>query len=192
MKKIFYLTAIVFALCFCSAAWGGYVIQLKNGRVLPVANFWEEKGVIKFYWQSGIVGLPKKDILSIKEGKQEGRERIPDASEPGLNTGQITDVPAPASAQESTQESSQDKKIPEDPRAPKEKVDVELYEKQKAYYKAEYEKALERYFEAASRHDAEGKKKAWEEFNRFGGQVISLEEELKKRTKSNNPEQRAQ
>jgi hypothetical protein len=187
MKKIFYLTAIVFAFGLSSAAWAQYVIQLKNGRVLPVSNFWEEKGVVKFYWQSGIVGIPKKDILSIKAGKAERRERIPNASEPGPNSGQIADAAVSAEAQES----AQDKKTP-DPGAPKEKVGGELYEKQKAYYKAEYEKALERYFEAASRHDAEAKKKAWEEFNRFGGEVISLEEELKKSTQSTTPEQRAQ
>ncbi|MGD0624872.1 MAG: hypothetical protein ABSB32_09160 [Thermodesulfobacteriota bacterium] len=187
MKKIFYLAAIVFAFGLSSAAWAEYVIKLKNGRILPVSIFWEEKGVVKFYWQSGIVGIPKKDILSIKAGKAERRERIPNTSEPGPNSGQIADAAVSAEAQES----AQDKKTP-DPGALKEKVGAELYEKQKAYYKAEYEKALERYFEAASRHDAEAKKKAWEEFNRFGGEVISLEEELKKSTQSTTPEQRAQ
>jgi hypothetical protein len=187
MKKIFCLTAIIFAFGLSSAAWADYVIQLKNKRILPVSKFWEEEGVVKFYWQSGIVGIPKKDILAIKVRKHDGPDKIHYVSEPAVSPEQVRQAPVSAE----TKESAQDKRTP-DPAPPEEKVGVELYEKQKAYYKAEYEKALERYFEAASHHDAEAKKKAWEDFNRFGGQVISLEEELKKSAKSPTPEQRAQ
>jgi hypothetical protein len=187
MRKIFWLTAIIFSFGLSSAAWADYVIQLKNGRILAISKFWEEKGVVKFYWQSGIVGIPKKDIVAIKVRKQDSPDKIHYGSEAALKSEQVKIVPVSAT----TQESAQDQKPPY-LGAPKEKASVELHEKQKAYYKAEYEKALERYFEAASRHDAEGKKKAWEEFNRFGGQVISLEEELKKSTPGTTPEQRAQ
>jgi hypothetical protein len=181
------LTATIFAFGLSSAAWADYVIQLKNGRILAISKFWEEKGVVKFYWQSGIVGIPKKDIVAIKVRKHDSPDKFHYGIEPAHKSEQVKIVSVSAAANES----AQDQKIP-DPGASKEKVGVELYDKQKAYYKAEYEKALERYFEAASRHDAEGKKKAWEEFNRFGSQVISLEEELKKNTQSTTPEQRAQ
>ncbi len=187
MKKIFCLTAIIFALSLSSAAWAEYVIRLKNGRILAISKFWEENGVVKFYWQSGIVGIPKKDVVAIKTRKHDGQDKIHFASKPDLKSEKIKIVPVSAAAQES----ALDQKPPE-PGAPKEKVDVAPYEKQKAYYKAEYEKALERYFQASSRHDEEGKKKAWEEFNRYGGQVISLEEELKKKTPSTTREQRSQ
>jgi hypothetical protein len=64
---------------------------------------------------------------------------------------------------------------------------MEHYRKQKAYYIEQFEQAYQRYLEASSRRDAEGKKKAWEEFNRFGGQVITLETELKKKNNGSLP-----
>jgi hypothetical protein len=60
-------------------------------------------------------------------------------------------------------------------------IDVDYYKKQKAHYTEQYEQALQRYLDASSRKDVEGKRKAWEEFNLFGGQVITLETELKKK-----------
>ncbi len=187
MKKIICLTAIIFTFGLSSAAWADYVIRLKNGRILAISKFWEENGVVKFYWQSGIVGIPKKDIVAIKTRKHDGQDKIHFVSKPGLKSEQVKIAPVSAAAQELTP----DKKTP-DVGVRKEKISVELYEKEKEYYKAEYEKALERYFQASSRHDEEGKKKAWEEFNRYGGQVISLEEELKKKTPSTTPQQRTQ
>jgi len=34
----------------------------------------------------------------------------------------------------------------------------------------------------------EGKKKAWEEFNNFGGKVVSMEDELKKKNNGITPQ----
>ncbi len=51
-----------------------------------------------------------------------------------------------------------------------------------------YERAYERYLEASSRQDKAAKEKAWEEFNRYGGQVISLQEELKIKNRGVLPE----
>jgi hypothetical protein len=173
-KKIFCLTAILFA-------FG------RNGRVLPVSNFWEEKGIVKFYWQNGIVGLPKKNISSIKLKKTDGPDKIQYISNPPPTADQPIEVPVSAG----TQEPVQGKRAPE-PAVSKAKVSVELYEKQKALYTEEYEKANERYLQATSRHDREGKKKAWEEMNNFAGQVSVVDEELKKNTPNTIPEPRGQ
>jgi hypothetical protein len=68
----------------------------------------------------------------------------------------------------------------EEPGPEKGKIDAGYYKKQKAFFTEKYEQAYERYLEASSQRDREAKKKAWEEFNRYGGQVSSLEEELRK------------
>lgn len=187
MKKIFCLTAIIFAFSLSSAGGAEYEIKLKNGRVLPVSNFWDEKGVVKFYWQNGIVGLPKKDIFSIKVRKHDAADKIQYVSKPALSPKE----PSETKVSSEPQEPAQDQKAP-DLVAPKEKASIELYEKQKALYTEEYEKAHQRYLEATSRHDAEAKKKAWEEINHFARQVSIVDEELKKSTQTTTPEQRAQ
>jgi hypothetical protein len=186
MKKIFCLTAIIFAFGLNSATWAEYVIQLKNGRILPVSNFWEEKGIVKFYWQNGIAGLPKKDIFSIKVRKQDATDKIQYASEPALSPKKPSETKVSSEAREP----AQGQKAP-DSVAPEERTRLE-YEKQKAFYTEEYEKAHQRYLEATSRHDAEAKKKAWEEINHFARQVSIVDEELKKSTQTTAPEQREQ
>jgi hypothetical protein len=186
-KKIFCLTAILFAFGLNSAGWAEYLITLRNGRMLPVSNFWEEKGIVKFYWQNGIVGLPKKNISSIKLKKTDGPDKIQYISNPPPTADQPIEVPVSAG----TQEPVQGKRAPE-PAVSKAKVSVELYEKQKALYTEEYEKANERYLQATSRHDREGKKKAWEEMNNFAGQVSVVDEELKNNTPNITSEPRAQ
>jgi hypothetical protein len=52
--------AVVFLLDLSSAALAGYAIELKNGRVLLTPDLWEEKGVIKFYLDSGIASIAKE------------------------------------------------------------------------------------------------------------------------------------
>jgi hypothetical protein len=187
MKKIFCLTAILFAFGLSSAAFAEYVIQLKNGRILAVSNFWEEKGIVKFYWQEGLVGLSKKDIVSIKAKKPDDPDKISYVTQPALNSEQGKETLGSAEMQERTQ----DKKAP-DPVAPREKTRLEVYEKQKALYMEEYEKAHQRYLEATSRHDAEAKKKAWEEFTQFARQVSIVDEELKKMNEGGIPGEKGQ
>lgn len=63
----------------------------------------------------------------------------------------------------------------------KKEMNIEQYKKQKAYFTEQFEQAYERYLEATSRRDEEGKKKAWEEFNNYGGKVVSMEAELMKK-----------
>lgn len=60
-------------------------------------------------------------------------------------------------------------------------MDIEQYKKQKAYYTEQFEQAYQRYMDATSRKDEEGKKKAWEEFNNYGGKVVSMEAEVMKK-----------
>jgi hypothetical protein len=187
MKRIFYLTAIIFAFGLSSAAFAEYVIQLKNGRILPVSNFWEEQGIVKFYWQQGIVGLSKKDILAIRARKPDDRDKIHYVSEPALSPKQPSETKVSSEPREPAQEQRA-----LNPVAPEEKTRLELYEKQKALYTEEYEKANERYLQATSRHDAEAKKKAWEEMNHFARQVSIVDEELKKSTQNPTPDQGAQ
>jgi len=166
MKKIFgFVIAVAFLLGLSSAALAGFAIQLKNGRILPTPEFWEEKEVIKFYWESGIASIPKEVIRSIGLIKDVPAVKAPNPKE------SITEPAAILPKEKRTAE----------PVAEKEKIDAGYYKKQRAFFTERYEQAYERYFEASSRHDREAKRKAWEEFNRYGGQVSALEEELKKK-----------
>ena len=166
MKKIFgFVIAMVFLLCLSSAALAGFAIQLKNGRILPTTEFWEEKGVIKFYWESGIATIPKEIIRSIGFIKD-----VPAMTAPNPKESIAEPVPIPA----------KEEKTPV-ARAEKDKIDEGYYKKQKAQVTEKFEQAHERYLEASSRRDGEAKKKAWEEFNQHASQVSALEEELKKK-----------
>ena len=173
MKKFFCLMiAVAFLLSLSSVALGGYAIQLKNGRILPTTEFWEDKGVINFYWESGIATIPKEVVRSIGLTKDVPAVKIPPPKEP------TTEPPAIQ---------TEEKKVAE-PEARNENIDAGTYKKQKAFFIEKYEKAYERYLEASSRHDREAKKRAWEEFNRYGGQVSALEEELRKKNKGILPD----
>lgn len=168
MKKIFcFMSAVAFLLGLSSVALAGFAIQLKNGRILPTPEFWEENGIIKFYWESGIASIPKEIIRSIgfvKDAPVVKASTLKDS---------ITE-PKPTPPKE---------KKTEEPGPGKEKIDAGSYKKQKALFTGNYEQAYEKYLEASSRHDREAKKKAWEEFIRYGGQVSALEEELKKKNR---------
>jgi len=171
--------AILLTFTLTPPALADYRIKLKNGRTVETAQFWVEKDEIKFQWPGGVASLPKKDLLTITEVEKEfpGRARngdkysAPDKQEtppePPLATANIVEKVSPAERPSSAE-------------IPRERS-VEYYRKQKAHYIQQFEQAYQRYLEASSRRDAEAKKKAWEEFNRYGGQVITLETELKEK-----------
>jgi hypothetical protein len=66
-------------------------------------------------------------------------------------------------------------------------ITVEHYKKQKAYYTQQYEEAYQRYLDATSRRDLEAKKKAWVEFNKYGGEVVKMESDLRKKNNGEVP-----
>ena len=190
MKKFSGGLMVLLTLTLSSYAFADYVIKFKNGRTVETAKCWEEKNEVKFQWQGGIASIPKGNVLTIQQVEEEFPERIPREEKKSP-----TDQPRQASS-EPPKEASQPEMSKVEPALPVEKsaspkdekeIDVEHYKKQKAHYTEQYEQALQRYLEASSRRDAEGKKKAWEEFNRFGGQVITLETELKKKNNGTVP-----
>jgi len=182
MKKLFFLITITLSFFLSSAAIAGYVITLKNGGSISTIIFWSEKEEIKFYWADGIVGILKEDILSIERIKESPGERI--------ETIPYEKDPLPISKEAITgpEEISGKRRKISEAEPEKDKIDVEHYKKQKVFYTEKYQEAYERYLDAASRQDEEAKIKAWEEFNHFGGQVITLQEELKKKNKGVLPE----
>ncbi len=177
--------AVLLTLALTPPALADYIIKLKNGRTVETARVWEEKGEIKFQWPGGVASLPKKDLLAITEVEKEFPDRSNDRiiqhqpekpatpTEASPETAIIVEKVSPAERSPSA-EGSQERS-------------VEHYRRQKAHYIKQFERAYQRYLEASSRRDAEGKKKAWEEFNRFGGQVITLETELKKKNHGTVP-----
>ena len=181
MKKISAGFGFLLVLALISCAYADYVIKLKNGRTVETAKYWEEKDEVKFQWEDGVVSLPKRNIVSILWVEEKFPNRSPRQSQPAAERQQTPNE---------TPQVAVKKVEPATPaEASKEKeIDVDYYKKQKAYYTEQYEQAYQRYLEASSRRDAEAKKKAWEEFNRFGGQVISLETELKEKNNGSVPQ----
>jgi hypothetical protein len=177
--------AILLTFTLTPPALADYRIKLKNGRMVETAQFWVEKDEIKFQWPGGVASLPKKDLLAITEvekiftgGAPNGekhpapdkQETAPEPSRATVNrAGNVSPAERPSSAETSREYS------------------VDYYLKQKAYYIEQFEQAYQRYLEASSRRDVEAKNKAWEEFNRFGGQVITLETELKRKNHGTVP-----
>jgi hypothetical protein len=185
MKGLSVGLAILLTLTLTPPALAGYIIKLKNGRTVETDRFWEEKGEIKFQWPGGVASLPKKDLLSITEVEEKFPDRTPSREE----------QPIPKNREPSPEASLAPVNILEkvslveksSPSESSQEINVAHYRKQKAYYIEQFEQAYQRYLEASSRRDVEGKKKAWEEFNRFGGQVVTLETELKKKNNGTVP-----
>lgn len=194
MKKIFYGMAIILTFFLSSAAFADYVIKLKNGRAVEVESYWEEEGEVKFHYQGGVAALPKKSILSIVKveenilGRSSGKkEASPESGRAPRETREIAvpqaESPVPAEGKiEITGEGG--KEIPGES---KKEIDAERFKKQKAFYTEQYELAYQRYLDATSRSDEQAKKKAWEEFNNYGGKVVSIEGELKKENNGEVP-----
>jgi hypothetical protein len=170
--------AILLTLSFTSPAFADYIIKLKNGRTLETPRLWEERGEIKFQWPGGVASLPKKDLLTITEVENKFSDHPPNGEKKPAPENPETPAEAPPSTMNMAGKISPAERLSSSEGF--QEVSKEHYRKQKAYYTKQFEKAYQRYLEASSRRDAEGKKKAWEEFNRFGGQVIALETELKK------------
>jgi len=174
MAKIF-IFLITFTLAFSpnSTALAEYIIKLKNGKSLQIPHYWIEKKEIKFYWENGIAGIPEESIFSIGKVKKDPTEQqVPSAKK--------TDA-------ELKEASPEPMKMPPErignsgPEVASTKIDVEFYKKQKASRMEKYELAYQRYLEACSRKDEEAKIKTWEEFNKLGGQVFALEDDLRKK-----------
>ena len=182
MKRLLsFVIAVVFLGGSIPVAMAGYEIELKNGRVLPTQKFWEENGIIKFYWESGIASIPKGVIRSVKfveDAPVAKASTLKEATPKPMSTPPQDPIPHPKSTP--PKEIQKEVKT-EEPGPAKEKIDAEYYKEQKALFRGKYEQAHERYLEASSRHDPEAKKEAWEEFIRYGGKVGALEEELKKK-----------
>jgi hypothetical protein len=175
MKKISVGLAFLLAV-FLSGP--DYVIKLKNGRTVETAEYWEENGEVKFQWEEGVASLPKKNVVRIDWVEEKFPSRAsrpnPQAAEPKQAAEEAPSTAVKKGEPTAAQEASQE-------------INTEQYKKKKAQYVAQYEQAYQRYLDATSRRDAEAKKKAWEEFNNYGGEVVKMETELRKRNNGEVP-----
>ena len=178
MKKFFFGTAVLFTLVLIPAAFADYVIKMKNGRTVETAKYWEEKGEVKFDWDGGVASLPKKNVVSILWVEEKSPDRTRRPSQPAAQPKEIpAEPPKPAVQKVETPSSA----------GGSQEIDAEQYKKEKAYYTKQFEAAYQRYLDATSRRDAEAKQKAWEEFNNYGGQVVKMETEVRKKNNGQVP-----
>jgi len=189
MKKIAYGVAILLTILLGSPAFADYVITLKNGRTVETEKYWEEKGEVKFNWEGGVASIPKKQVVSIKWVKEKFTPRkYPSQDSTAEKEKKELQLEAKKEPQLEARQASPKDAEKSDSSAGFKESEKEFYKKQKAHFTGQFEDAYQRYLEATSRRDEEGKKKAWEEFNYFGGQVGSLETELRKRNNGVVPE----
>jgi hypothetical protein len=178
MKKISVGLAFLLAVFLSGPAFADYVIKLKNGRTVETAEYWEENGEVKFQWEEGVASLPKKNVVNIDWVEEKFPSRTsrpnPQAAEPKQAAEETPNAAVKKGEPTAAQEASQE-------------INTEQYKKKKAQYVAQYEQAYQRYLDATSRRDAEAKKKAWEEFNNYGGEVVKMETELRKRNNGQVP-----
>ncbi len=181
MRKMVFAAALVLAFFLTSTAFADYVIKLKNGGSVKTSNYWKEKEEIKFQYKGGVASLPSKDITSIEEVAGEPSENVEKQKEQASTAGEVVveakKAPPPEVEKATPAEASQETDVQ---KKDKKGLDPESYKKEKAYYMEQYEQAYQRYLDATSRRDKEAKEKAWEEFNRYGGKVVSMEPELRK------------
>ena len=178
MKKYSLGLAVLLALGLSSTAFGDYVIKLKNGRTVETAKYWEEKNEVKFQWGGGVASLPRGNILNIIWVEEKSPERkVTQDPTPAEPKGTPAGAPPPAQKKVETPA----------PVQVSNEINVENYKKQKAYYTQQFEDAYQRYLDATSRRDAEAKKKAWDEFNKYGGEVVKMETELRKKNHGEVP-----
>jgi hypothetical protein len=178
MKKISVGLTFLLAVFLSGPAFADYVIKLKNGRTVETAKCWEEKGEVKFQWEEGVASLPKKNVVSIEWVEEKFPSR---AYRPNPQAAEPKQVP------EETPKAAVKKGEPPAPPEASQEINVEQYKTKKAQYVTQYEQAYQRYLDATSRRDAEAKKKAWEEFNSYGGEVVKMETELRKRNNGQVP-----
>jgi len=179
MKKLIYLIPVFFTFLLSSTSFAEYIIKLKNGSSILTQKFWEERGEVKFYYANGVVGIPKKNVLSFVTLKEAPSERISLARERAPEMQEDQAVPTKVS-EKSIEGLRQEAK--------KEEIDIEYYKKKKALYAEKFEEAYEKYLKASSKRDEVAKREAWKDFNHFGGRVIALEQELKKKNYGVIPE----
>ncbi len=184
MRELSVGLAILLTLAFNPPAMADYLIKLKNGRTVETPRWWEEQGEIKFQWAGGVASLSKKDLLAITEVKNKFSE-APDGEKQPAPENPGTPPGTPLSTMNIVGNVFPGERLFSEEVL--QRGGMEHYRKQKAYYIERFEQAYQRYLEASSRRDEEGKKKAWEEFNRFGGQVITLETELRKKNNGTLP-----
>jgi hypothetical protein len=178
MKKISAGLIFLLALFLSGPAFADYVIKLKNGRTVETAKCWEEGGEVKFQWEEGVASLPKRNVVSINWVE----EKFPSRSyRPNPQAAEPKQVP------EETPKPAVKKGEPTAPQEGSQEINIEQYKKKKAQYVTQYEQAYQRYLDATSRRDAEAKKKAWQEFNNYGGEVVKMETELRKRNDGRVP-----
>ena len=178
MKKITVGLTLLLAVFLSGPAFADYVIKLKNGRTVETAKCWEEEGQVKFQWEEGVASLPKKNVVSIDWVEEKFPSRASRPNPQPSETKPIAEETAKTVAKKGESTVSQE--------ASRE-INIEQYKKKKAQYVSQYEQAYQRYLDATSRRDAEAKKKAWEEFNNYGGEVVKMETELRKKNNGEVP-----
>jgi hypothetical protein len=178
MKRISVGLAFFLTVFLSGPAFADYVIKLKNGRTVETAKCWEEEGQVKFRWEEGIASLPKKNVVSIEWVDEKFPSR---AFRPNPQDAE------PKQVLEESPKAPGKKVEPALPQKASPEINIEQYKKKKAQYVTKYEQAYQRYLDATSRRDPEAKKKAWEEFNNYGGEVVKMETELRKRNNGKVP-----
>jgi len=179
MKRLIYLIPVFFIFLLSSTSFAEYVIKLKNGSSILTQKFWEERGEIRYYYADGIAGIPKENVISFVTLKEAPSEKVSLAKERASEMKEVQAVLNKVS-EKSVEELRQEAK--------KEEIDIEYYKKKRALYVAKFEEAYEKYLRATSERDEVAKIEAWKDFNHFGGHVIALEQDLKKKNHGVIPE----
>jgi len=141
-------------------SFADYVILLDNGRQFVTQRYWEEGGEIKFYFKSGVLGVPRSAVVSIEESTAE--------------------APAP----DKTPNETEVKAKKEGDKKPDKKIDkkkpLEEYYKKMKVLKTKLNESLKRLREATRNKDKAAKKMAREDMRKFSKEIYKLTDEVKR------------
>lgn len=73
MKILILLNVCIFFFCIKTVDASWFIIQLKNGKEIPVKQYWEEDNMVRFYMEGGYVSISRNSVETItrREGDVE-------------------------------------------------------------------------------------------------------------------------
>lgn len=169
-KYVLLCSIIISGLMTPSFSDAAYLIHLKNGGRLFVAQYWEENQELKFDAVGGTMAIEKELVKRIEKC--------------AIDEADVYEVKAserrPAEAEQ---------KIEKDltPQTPSVKIDLKAYQDKMAKLKTDLNKTLAGLKKANKNNDLEAKNKATEDNRNISAEMWKLTDELEKKTNGKLP-----
>ncbi|MDP2645444.1 MAG: hypothetical protein Q8P24_10925 [Desulfobacterales bacterium] len=175
------LTLIFLALClFPAVCFSSYVIELNNGAIIKISQYWEDGDLIKIYLYGGVVGIQKSFIKKIEqpgifplEQLQTGQERPAPQSDttPKINRAVHDSDPSSSLGPDGSKVTGTTKKN---------ESESQQYQRKISILKDKIDNSLEQFKKASSAKDAAAQKRAMEDISEYSKEIYELQKKIEK------------